>query len=166
MMSPKKSLLWFKWVIFLSVTFFWVALDQVTKLLILENLGLGQTHQVWPGVLNWTYVGNPGAAFGFLGEMPQNFRETFFYIVPPVAALLVSILVYQTAESQVGTLLALGSIMGGAMGNFIDRLRFQFVVDFIDIHLGNQWAWPAFNLADVAIVGGSFYLVISVLRER
>jgi signal peptidase II len=154
-----------KWAIFLSVSVALIALDQFTKVLVLEHIRLGQTISVIPGFLNWTYVSNPGAAFGFLSQMPQDFREHFFLIVPPMAAVFVFSLVKATQLREMGQLIALSCILGGAMGNFIDRIRFRFVIDFIDIYFGDSLSWPAFNLADVAIVLGALSLVYYVIRE-
>lgn len=154
-----------KWFVFLSISFLWIAIDQVTKVMILENLRLGQTQVVIPGFLNWTYVNNPGAAFGFLGHLPEAFRSVFFLTIPPLAGGFIFFLVRQTSSSEVTQILALASIFGGAMGNFVDRLRFRFVVDFVDIYWGANFSWPAFNLADVAIVLGASILVLRVLKD-
>jgi len=154
-----------KWAIFLSLSVALIAVDQFTKVLVLEHIRLGQTISVIPGFLNWTYVNNPGAAFGFLGQMPEDFRHTFFLIVPPLASLFIFYLVKACPHDEIGQLTALASIFGGAMGNFIDRLRFRFVIDFVDINFGDRISWPAFNLADVAIVLGSLSLVYYVIQE-
>ena len=154
-----------KWIVFTSLSGAWIALDQLTKVLVLEHLRLGQTLEVIPGFLNWTYVNNPGAAFGFLSQMPESFRHNFFLIVPPLAGFFVFLLVRVTRPSEVMQTIALASIFGGAMGNFIDRLRFRFVIDFIDIYWRDRLSWPAFNLADVAIVLGAFILIYFVIQE-
>jgi len=154
-----------KWFLFLSVGLAWIALDQLTKILIIENLRLGQTVPVIPNVLNWTYVSNPGAAFGFLGNMPDAFRNAFFLMVTPLAVVFIIFLMRSLVARDWLQILALASIFGGAMGNFIDRIRFRFVIDFIDIYFTDEVYLPAFNLADVAIVLGACSLIYCVFRE-
>jgi signal peptidase II len=69
-------------------------------------------------------------------------------------------------DSDTKQIIALSSIFGGAIGNYIDRLRFRYVIDFLDFHLYNRWSWPAFNIADMAIVGGVGLLLVLMMLEK
>ncbi|MCX7675706.1 MAG: signal peptidase II [Bdellovibrionaceae bacterium] len=147
-----------KWLLFLSGFFLILAIDQATKITTLEYLVLGQTIEVIPQYLNWTYVSNYGAAFGAFASAPEPWRTWFFMAVTVVAILLS---VYVNARIPYGkpaVHLALGALLGGAMGNFLDRYRFGYVIDFVDFHWRSQWSLPAFNVADVAIVVCAFWL--------
>jgi len=114
----------------------------------------GQTISVIPHFFSLTYVLNPGAAFGLL-----PYKTTFFVAMTLIVAVLV-LLVAWRASAQLWLLrLGLGLILGGALGNLVDRLRFGLVVDFLDFKV-----WPVFNLADSAIVVGAFLLAIEIWR--
>ncbi|MDK2888706.1 MAG: signal peptidase [Thermoanaerobacter sp.] len=142
--------------------FFWLTalivlvVDQFSKGLVQYLMYEGQSVPIIPHVFHLTYVRNPGAAFGLFAH-----RTTFFI----VATLLV------VAGAVAGALrlppghrllrLSLGLLVGGALGNLIDRLRFGLVVDFLDFRI-----WPVFNLADTAIVTGAFLLLYTVWREE
>jgi signal peptidase II len=154
-----------KWFLFFSVSLAWISLDQFSKVLVLEHLRLGQTTVAIPNLLNWTYVSNPGAAFGFLGQTSESFRNIFFLLVTPLAAFFVVTLMRTTKSQEWFQILSLASIFGGAMGNFIDRIRFRFVIDFIDIYFTHEIYIPAFNLADVAIVVGALGLLLCIVRD-
>jgi len=141
-----------------------LVLDQVTKLVIVRSLGLGQAIPVIPGLFNIVYVLNPGAAFGFLAGMPAGFRNPFFILISVGAAVL--IVAYHTRHLRALILpsLALGLILGGAIGNLIDRLRYGMVVDFLDFYL-RGYHWPAFNVADSAISVGVGLMLLDMAVE-
>jgi signal peptidase II len=130
-----------------------VAADQVTKLAVQQWLHLGQVVPVIPSFFNFTYVLNPGAAFGFLSDAPAGVRHPLFTAISVGAVLF--IVYYQARHHGMGRLPSLGltCILGGAVGNLIDRLRLGMVVDFLDFYYGT-YHWPAFNLADSAITVG------------
>ncbi len=122
-----------------AVTLF---LDQWTKYLIEQNVDLYQSIPVIEDLFHITYTRNPGAAFGILRG-----RRTFFIVITIVVLLL---LIYFYRELQLESLVmrfALGLAVGGIVGNFIDRVRFGYVIDFLDFRV-----WPIFNVADSAIV--------------
>ena len=143
------------WATLLVVTAVVVALDQLTKALVVANLGL---YEQWAPIealrpyFTFTYVQNTGAAFGLF---PNG--GVFFILV----ALLVSgMIVYFYREMPDGTWVmrvSLGLQLGGALGNLIDRLRLGFVVDFFDFKF-----WPVFNVADSALVVGAVALLVAV----
>lgn len=142
-----------------------VSLDQLVKLYIHTQFHLGESMTVIPGFFNITYVRNFGAAFGFLADSHPSFREMFFLAMPPIALVIILLILRGVKESDVRQIIALSSIFGGAIGNYIDRLRFRYVIDFLDFHVGNRWSWPAFNIADSAIVGGVILLLLLMFVE-
>jgi len=141
-----------------------LVLDQLSKLIIVRSLGLGQTLPVIPGVFNLVYVLNPGAAFGFLASLPDGVRNPFFVLISVAAAVLIIMYHARHLRSQVLPSLALGMILGGAIGNLIDRLRYGMVIDFLDFYL-DRHHWPAFNVADSAISVGVSLMVLDMLLE-
>ncbi|MAV91412.1 MAG: signal peptidase II [Bdellovibrionaceae bacterium] len=144
-----------------------VALDQLTKMYVHSEFGLGESVSVIPNFFNFTYVRNPGAAFGFLRDAPETLRTLFFLSVSPVAMIIILFILKGVESSDKVQVVALSSIFGGALGNYIDRLRFGYVIDFLDFHYKNQWNYPAFNIADSAIVCGvTTIAVLMVLESR
>ena len=117
-------------------------LDQLSKQLVQKNMIPGESISLIPGMFHLTYVQNTGAAFGILKE------KTSFFVV--ITALVVMAIVFAIPHIQREHLFlrsALGLMLGGALGNFVDRARFGHVIDFIDFRI-----WPVFNVADMAIV--------------
>ena len=141
-----------------------VLTDQATKAIVVRSMRLGQSIPILPGYLDLTFVLNPGAAFSLLATLPERIRNPFFILISVAAAIL--IVVYH-ARHLVGHRLAtvsLGLILGGAVGNLIDRIRYGVVVDFLDAHV-HQYHWPVFNVADSAISVGVTLLLIEMLLE-
>lgn len=132
-----------------------LVLDQASKELVQRLMWEGQSIPVIPHIFHLTYIRNPGAAFGLFA-----YRTGFFIVVTllVVAGALVAALRLSPGRHMLR--LSLGLVMGGALGNLIDRVRFGLVVDFLDFRV-----WPVFNLADTAIVIGAFLLVFAVWRE-
>jgi signal peptidase II len=143
-----------------------VALDQMTKMYVHTNFGLGESVPVIPDFFSFTYVRNPGAAFGFLRDAPEQFRTLFFLLTPPVAMIIILAILRGVPSSDKIQVVALCAIFGGALGNYIDRLRFGYVIDFLDIHYKNIWNYPAFNIADSAIVCGVIALILLMIFEK
>jgi signal peptidase II len=144
-----------------------VVFDQLVKIYIHANFNPGDSVPVIQGFFHITYVRNTGAAFGIFREASPFFREAFFLSVPPIAMIFILMMLKGAANTDRWQIFALSLIFGGAVGNYIDRLRFSFVVDFLDFHWKDVWAYPAFNIADSAIVSGVgllFWLI--VVRER
>lgn len=135
-----------------------IAADQLSKLWIRSNLPVGQS-LFGAGLLEITHVRNTGAAFGLF--QGQSFLLTIVALVGITGLLACVLVIYRRfplLDNRLGEL-ALGLVLGGATGNLIDRLRFGYVTDFIDVGL-----WPAFNLADSAITLGAILLAYSLLR--
>jgi len=133
--------------------------DQATKWLVLQTMPLGEVIPI-TGFFNLVHVRNPGAAFSFLADAGGWQRWLFaFFAIGVSAALIVMI---RKAPDQRLFCLAAALIIGGAIGNLIDRLVFGEVIDFLDF-FWNQWHWPAFNLADSAITLGAVVMILDEL---
>lgn len=146
--------------LFIVVAFGTLFLDQVTKWWAVEALkGLpfrSPEHNVFTlgGVgLNFSYAENPGATFSFLADVSQAIRLPFFAIIAAAAAIGISVYYTHLKGRRRAARVALGLLWAGAMGNLVDRLRYTYVVDFIDVYY-QDWTWPTFNVADIAIVVG------------
>ena len=142
-----------------------VGLDQISKMYISSVMSLHASYPVIDGFFNITCVRNPGAAFGFLADAAPMFRSLFLIIVS--AAAIAMILWFLAKNKSAGMLLtfALSLILGGAVGNLLDRIRFGSVVDFLDFYIAS-WHWPAFNVADSAISVGAVLLIVEMLRRE
>ncbi|WP_413585374.1 signal peptidase II [Bdellovibrio sp. HCB274] len=157
----KKKYIWL-----LAISGFLIALDQVIKLYVHTHFHLGESVVVIPDFFNLTYVRNFGAAFGFLAESHPSFRELFFLTMPPIALIIILGILRGVKDDDTKQIIALSSIFGGAIGNYIDRIRFRYVIDFLDFHIYGKWSWPAFNVADMAIVGGVCLLLLLMFLEN
>ncbi len=156
-----------KYVVLAAISAFLVAIDQLTKIYIHTHYQHGESTPIIPGFFNITYVRNLGAAFGFLADSHPAFREIFFLAMPPIALLIILMIMRGVADNDKWQILALSSVFGGAIGNYIDRLRFRYVVDFLDFHYQERYTWPAFNIADMAIVSGvGLLLLLMILESR
>jgi signal peptidase II len=145
--------------LFLIVAALIVTFDQLSKLWIRAHLALGESLPLTDR-LSLTHVGNTGSAFGLLAN------RTVLLIIIGIASLLI-VLLFLRYLSQVTTLsmVSIGLVWGGAVGNFIDRLRFGYVTDFIYFRLWGDFYWPAFNIADAAITVGVFVLIYSFYKS-
>lgn len=139
-----------------------VVLDQVTKYWIHQSLTYGQVIEVLP-FLNLVLVYNPGAAFSFLSDQP-GWQKNFFIAVATLASGWVLYLLARYPHKRLFCV-ALALILGGAVGNLIDRIAFGAVIDFIDVHAGG-YHWPAFNVADSAITCGAMLLIFASFSKQ
>jgi signal peptidase II len=140
-----------------------IALDLWTKQLALDHLEYNRPVPVIDGLLNWTLLYNYGAAFSFLTNAGGWQRWLFSGLAIVISAVLVWWLA-RTPRRDWLTCLPFALVIGGALGNLVDRLRFGYVVDFIDVYW-DVHHWPAFNIADSAIVVGAVMIAISGLRS-
>ena len=152
--------------ILIAVTMAVVALDQYTKMIIHTTFDLNESVRVISGFFNFTYVRNTGAAFGIFGNAHETFRQVFFLSIPPIAIFIIVTFLYGLPETEKIEIYALSIISGGAMGNYIDRLRFGYVIDFLDFHIQHKYTWPAFNVADSEIVIGVAVLTLLMFRKK
>jgi signal peptidase II len=155
-----------KFVFLAAISCLVVAIDQVTKLFVHTHYLLGESTSVISGFFNITYVRNFGAAFGFLAESHPVFREIFFLAMPPTALLIILFILRGVADKDRSQIWALSLVFGGALGNYIDRIRFRYVIDFLDFHINSKYNWPAFNIADSAIVLGVMVLLLLMFKEQ
>ena len=139
-------------------------LDQVTKAWVHSKMALHQSVEVIPNFFNLTYLRNTGAAFGFLAGSPTALRIGFFILISAVAIGCIFFLLKNLRSGQTAWFAALASILGGAVGNLIDRVRLGEVIDFLDFHW-YTWHWPAFNVADSAITVGVILLAYQMMRK-
>ncbi len=148
---------------FALVTVISLILDQVSKIYIDSNFAIGESHAVIGNFFHITYVRNPGAAFGILSDSAM--RVPFFLSISVIATLGILWYVRKVTADKQWQLAALGLILSGALGNFIDRSRLGEVIDFLDVHWYN-YHWPAFNVADSAICVGVGIMLICTWHEE
>jgi signal peptidase II len=140
-------------------------LDQLTKYLAMQAIPLWTSKPVIDGFFNLVHVRNRGAAFGFLNNGDTDWQFWFFAGVTVLAAGALFWMAKTAPPRSKLFFFSLGLILGGAAGNFIDRCRFRYVIDFLDFYLKN-WHWPAFNVADIGITVGVLLLIFFTLRGR
>jgi signal peptidase II len=134
------------------------ALDQVTKAVVQRTMHLHESIPIIQGLFSLTYIRNPGAAFGLFAEQGNGLRIAFFATISVVAVFFLGALFVKTPkEARLGRL-AIAMVMGGAIGNLTDRLRYGEVVDFLDFYI-RSYHWPAFNVADSSISVGVALLI-------
>lgn len=152
-----------RYVLLLGVASLVALFDQLSKWALTASLDLYEGVVV-TGFFNLVHVRNYGAAFGFLNN-PGSTWQTWLFVGATVLAA--AVILWLTAKSEAGESLlvaALGAILGGAVGNLVDRLRVGAVVDFLDFHLAGAH-WPAFNVADIAICTGAGLMALLMLRR-
>lgn len=154
-----------KYLILLSLAGLIIAIDQATKLYIHSHFRLGESIPVINDFFSITYVRNRGAAFGILGNSHETFRNIFFLTMPPIAVVIILSILRGVPSSDKLQVFALSSVFSGAIGNYIDRLRFRYVIDFLDFHYKEVYSYPAFNVADMAIVIGVMILFYILFKE-
>ena len=150
-----------RWLAWLAVSAAVVMLDQLSKQLMQGALPPGQSVRVTP-FFDLVLVLNPGAAFSFLSSAPGWQRELFIGIALVASAVIVYLMRKHAGDRLF--CLGLALILGGALGNVVDRLHLGAVVDFLSFHVA-QYYWPAFNLADSAITCGAALLIWDSLRR-
>jgi signal peptidase II len=150
----------------LAITAVVIILDRITKLFIMHRLPIGSAHTVIPGVFRITHVLNTGAAFSMFAEStsPTTVR-TALIIFSLVAICIVLAMLWRVARTISPTSIALALILGGAIGNVYDRIRYHYVIDFISVHI-IHYPWPDFNVADSCIVIGACLLMIEIFRPQ
>ncbi|MBU3620297.1 signal peptidase II [Polynucleobacter sp. CS-Odin-A6] len=152
------NLLFLRYLAIASIT---LLLDQLTKWSALSNLQLGVPEPVLP-FLNWLLLFNPGAAFSFLAQ-GSGWQRWFLTILGLAASAYIVWLLRKSLGDKM-LCWALSLILGGALGNVLDRIMYGAVVDFIDVYYVN-WHWPAFNIADSAICIGAALIIWGELRK-
>lgn len=143
-----------------------VLTDQATKIWVDTSLSFADRIPVIEGFFYITHVRNPGAAFSMFATMDATFRLTFFVGISLVAIGIIASFYRKLAPGDRLSALALGCILGGAVGNLIDRVTRGEVVDFLHFRLWSGYSWPDFNLADTYIVVGVAFLVLELLASE
>ena len=148
---------------YLLVTAAVVALDQITKRLVASKLDLHDSREVVAGVVSLTHVRNRGAAFGFLSNADLPHQSLLFAVLSLLALGAIAVYAFKLPAAQRWPQCALALIMGGAVGNLIDRIAYGYVIDFVDVYW-RAHHWPAFNVADSCISVGVGMLIVDLLR--
>lgn len=138
------------------------AVDFVTKFYFENHFYLGESRPV-TSFFNFVLAHNTGAAFSFLADH-CGWQMYFFAAIAIIAVIICSRLIIRHTSENLFCL-ALALIMGGALGNLFDRIIYGYVIDFLDFYYG-YWHWPAFNVADMAIVGGAGLLILDSFFDR
>ncbi len=138
-----------------------VLLDQLSKITLSQMLAYGQSEQI-TSFFNLVMVYNKGAAFSFLAD--QHGWQRYLFAGISAAASLLIIWMLKRHASQRLFCWALALILGGAIGNLIDRVAYGHVIDFLDVHV-HGWHWPAFNIADSAITIGAALFILDEFRR-
>ncbi len=148
--------------LFLIISLLWVILDQFTKYLVVNGIDYNTAGIAVTPFFNLVHVYNTGAAFSFLASM-GGWQRWFFASVAIIVTIILIVMLLKTPRSKPWTCLAISLIIGGAMGNLIDRLALGHVVDFLLFYIKTDdwfWAYPAFNVADIGVCVGASMLVI------
>ena len=155
-MELRKALPWF------ALAAAIVLADRVTKILVLESFAPGERLPI-TGFFNMVLVFNKGAAVSFLAGA-SGWQTPIFLAISSIAAVVITVLILRHAGNRM-LCIALGLILGGALGNLWDRLLWGHVVDFLDFHAAG-WHWPAFNVADSGITVGAGLLILESFVRR
>jgi signal peptidase II len=150
-----------------GLTWLWLAgvvllLDQVTKLAVIDQMTAYVDVIAVTSFFNLVHVHNTGAAFSLFADQP-GWQRGFFIGIAGIAAVVILYLLRKTRERRLFSV-ALTLILGGAIGNVIDRILYGHVIDFLDVHVAG-WHWPAFNVADSAITIGAALMIWDSLRN-
>lgn len=155
----RKSKLVFGWVSFIVIA------DQLTKFIVDRTMPLHHSISVIDGFFNLTYIRNTGAAFGIFAGSAAAFRLPFLILFSVLAIGFILMMLRRLPDTETGLTTALAFILGGAIGNLIDRVAYGEVIDFLDFY----WAgyhWPAFNLADSFITVGVLITVYYLVKAK
>ena len=142
-----------------------VLLDQVTKWIVDRTMPLYRSIPIIDGFFNLTYIRNTGAAFGILAGSGAAFRLPFLMFFSLLAIGFIIVMLRRLPERETGLIIALTFILGGAIGNLIDRFAYGEVIDFLDFYWGN-YHWPAFNIADSFITVGVAVTVYYLTKAK
>ena len=142
-----------------------LAIDRLTKLWIIGRFQYGERLVVIPDFFNLTHVRNPGGAFSFMATRSSDFRQVFFLGTCVLAIVLLLAFFRRLDSSQWLSSIAIGAVLGGAIGNLTDRIAYGEVIDFLDFRLWGGYVWPTFNMADSYIVIGVGILMLEMFLE-
>jgi len=140
-----------------------ILIDQYTKFLVNTHIPLYYSIKVIDDFFNLTHVRNPGVAFGLFADQDSEYKVLVFILISSVAILAILIIYHQTPDDKKMVRIGLVMIFSGAIGNLIDRVVYQEVIDFVDIYFGN-YHWPAFNFADACITIGVGFMILDLFQ--
>ena len=135
--------------------------DRMTKALVAQKIAVSDSIDVIPGMFRLTHVQNQGAAFGLFADYPSEWKVAMLILFSVAALAVVSALLWKNGDALNTTAIALSLVFGGALGNLWDRVVSGRVIDFLDFYFGSHH-WPAFNIADSAIVVGALLLLSEI----
>ncbi len=150
---------------FVGIAILVLFLDRLAKRAVASNIPLHDSVVVIPGFFRLTHVQNTGAAFGLFADSPVQWKIGALVTFSILALVVVSALLWKNSHALTTTTVGLSLILGGAMGNLWDRIMSGRVVDFLDFYVGN-YHWPAFNVADSAIVVGAALLISEIFFAK
>ncbi len=164
-----------RYVLLVLGSFLSIFLDQWSKLWAVDALTVGDISadqtgfhskviSVIDGCFNFKLAGNKGAAWGMFRNIPDEWRVPFFVLIS-VIAIGVIVFLFHKSKGQKLVSVSLCMVLGGAIGNLIDRIRIGYVIDFIDWYYGSKH-WPTFNVADIAITVGVIFLLVDMIFRR
>ncbi|PTS85336.1 signal peptidase II [Pseudomonas sp. HMWF032] len=139
--------------------------DQASKFWFDNNLSMYQQIVIIPDYFSWTLAYNTGAAFSFLADA-AGWQRWFFAAIAVVVSGVLVVWLKRLKSDETWLAVALALVLGGALGNLVDRVVFGHVVDFILLHWHQQWYFPAFNVADMAITGGAILLALDMFKSE
>jgi signal peptidase II len=147
------------------IAFIVLLLDRYTKRVVAARISLHDSITVVKSIFYITHVENRGAAFGIFNDSPSQWKIGMLVLFSIVALVIVSTLLWRSSHTMTASAIGLSLILGGALGNLWDRLLSGRVVDFLLVYIGS-YQWPAFNVADSAIVVGAGLLVFEILFTK
>jgi signal peptidase II len=152
--SPRR-----RYLLIIVVAALTILIDQISKQLILNSFRPGEILPIIPGFFNLTLTFNFGAAFGLWSNLPPGWREFALGASITLALTVLFFFLRHSAQRSALSQVSLAAVLGGALGNVLDRIQHGYVIDFLDAYWGN-YHWPAFNVADSAIVVGVAIVVL------
>jgi signal peptidase II len=142
-----------------------IALDRLTKWIVETRVSLADTHIVIPGFFDIVRTQNSGVAFGLFNESSFEWRTTLLVLVSVAAVVVVSAIIWRARQLDPLSLWGFALVLGGAAGNLYDRILSGRVTDFLDFYI-RDYHWPAFNVADSALVVGCGLLLVGMVRPQ
>ena len=153
------------YLLFILLALLVVLLDQASKWVIAARFDLYQVHTVIPGFFNLVLVRNKGMAFGILGQSTSHVAAYLLMGATLAAIVVIMVFFWRARRDQKWLTVGLALILGGAVGNLVDRIRLGFVIDFLDFSI-KGYHWPAFNLADSAVTIGTLWLLLNLVLGK
>jgi signal peptidase II len=142
-----------------------IVVDQVSKLIVDRTMPLHHSIPIIENFFNLTYIRNTGAAFGIFAGASARFRLPLLILFSAFAIGFIVIMLKRLSDKETGLIIALAFVLGGALGNLIDRVLYGEVIDFLDFYW-SDYHWPAFNLADSFITVGVLVTVYYLIRAK